>query len=113
MKIFIFLLFLFSSCGNIHYRSDGRIPISFYENPDHKLYFEVKTVKESYLFGIVPEKHPFYIDSFLLQKGIATASRLKIEEYQTIIDNLITMISLGFYSRRTVMISGTTQHARY
>jgi hypothetical protein len=112
--LMLFLLFVFlNACGTIHYRSDGKIPITFHDKIDHTRPFEVTTSKEFYLFGLVPRKHQFYIDAFFSQLGIIDVSRLKIQEYSTPLDNFLTILSLGFYTRRTLILSGTTKYERY
>jgi len=78
---FLFILFLFSSCTTIHFRSQNSVPISFEGNPKHKREVSIAGHKNFYFWGLEPEEHEVFIDEEVRKAGHDSLSPKSLHHY--------------------------------
>jgi len=105
---FLFILFLFSSCTTIHFRSQNSVPISFEGNPKHKREVSIVGHKNFYFWGLEPEEHEVFIDEEVRKAGHDSLSKVIIYEQKNPQDMLISILTFGLYVPRAYTITGFT-----
>ena len=92
------LIFLsFSSCTVLHFRSKGTIPLAVGQRAGHTVRKVIKGEKRFYLWGIVPRQHYVLVDKIVDDSGFASGANVTISEYQSFLNFVISVISLGIY----------------
>lgn len=69
---------------------------------------QVKQVKGSrsfYLWGFLPQEHIVLLDEELSKVGFISASEIEIEQQQSFLNRLYTVLTLGFYKPIDYQIS--------
>jgi len=101
------MLFAFLSCSTtIEYTSDGKIPVFVNGEQFHPVEFEIRQKLDFYLFGHYPKVYKVKLDEIASKYGYFSISELEIREYQNVGDTLLSVLSLGLYMPRTVLIKG-------
>ena len=72
----------------------------------HEYQFHVKKEQLFFLWGAVPKEHKVPIDKILADAGIKSASKIKIREYQSFTNSLVSVLSLGLIYPVNYEISG-------
>ena len=100
----IALLTMCLSCAHIHYKSEGRIPVTVARAPQHDSVFETQGSVGFYLFGNLPRHQTVAIDKMAQEAGFSEISKIVITETTEWDDVLWTFLSLGLYTPRTYKI---------
>lgn len=109
MKLFnYFIIFLFiTGCSTtIEYTSDGKVPVFINSKSSHPVKFEMREKLDFYLFGHYPKIYKVKLDDLASKYGYFSISGLEIREYQNVGDTILSVLSLGLYLPRTVIITG-------
>jgi hypothetical protein len=109
MKIisaFILALVL-SACSTIHYASLGKGTVNLADRINLTDTFQVEGDRVFYLWGLYPREHVVWVDQEIYGKtNIVRPGAIKIEEYQTWRNALISVATLGMYVPRNWRLSG-------
>ena len=102
------ILFGFSSCTTVHFRSNDEIPISFKRNPQHTRKVVIKGVTKFYFGGAVPKLREVYIDKEIKMAGYKEISGLIIYQERSLSNLLIKFLTLGIYLPTEFTFDGYT-----
>jgi hypothetical protein len=108
IQILALVVFIFTSCTTIHFRSNNNVPVSFEGNPNHQKEISIIGQKHFYFWGVEPEEHEVYVDEEVMKAGYNGISKLIIYEHKDPQDILISFLTLGFYLPRGYTITGFT-----
>jgi len=95
------------SCTTITYRSSGQFPVYVYDITSENVIFDIEGKREFFLWGFYPGKVEVVIDEEVERaSALVNPSMVKIEEYQTFFDYVLSASSLGLYIPKRYRISG-------
>jgi hypothetical protein len=69
-------------------------------------HFIIEGEKEFFLWGIYPEAHNVYIDKEFKDHGFRSATKIKITEYQSVKNYLLSYLSFGMYIPKNYVLEG-------
>jgi hypothetical protein len=102
------LLFLFSACSTIHFRSNNKVPVTFSGNPEHVKEVVIEGKRDFYFWGNSPESHVVYVDEEVQAAGYSGLSKLIVYEHKNPQDILLKFLTLGLYMPTGYTITGYT-----
>ena len=99
MKCILSILFLFNltSCTVMSFKSTGHYPIQLGQKRDHGHVREFYGEKIFYVWGIVPDERPVFIDQLIGESDLDSVANIRVEEYQSFKNFLWSVASLGIY----------------
>ena len=101
-----FFLFMLTSCTQLQFHSEEKIPIWGQEKELPARYFQIHKMARYYLWGLYPSKVDILLDDLIIQEGYDKAYDLKISEYQTWDNLLMELLTLGMYIPKNYSLSG-------
>ena len=109
LSLYIFFV-LFSSCATVEYRSKGLVPVSLTSKTNHFKDFEIEGKTRFYFWGFYPKVNYVDIDQVVKSYSYNAVSKIKIEEYVSAKDALMSVITFGVYTPRSYRVYGQASH---
>jgi len=97
--------FCITSCTTTHYRSRGQLPILVGVKEEHSAIFSHEGQNSFFLWGLLPQNHVVWIDEEVSQMGFVSGANISVEEYQTGLNLLKTILTLGMYIPKNYRIT--------
>lgn len=104
-KILFPLILLLSSCSHIQYTTRQKLPVHFTQKKEHGDFLEVEEKVPFFFYGLFPKIQKVHLDEIALEKEFSEVSRITIYERPDFSDILFSVLTLGFYTPRTITIS--------
>jgi hypothetical protein len=97
----------FFSCSSYQLtNSNLNTEVSFEENKNHTKDLELEIKRDYFLWGSVPSSRKIDVSKELNSRGVTKLSSLEFQKIGNSSDTLWSILSLGFYSPETYLISG-------
>jgi hypothetical protein len=101
-------MIIISSCSHVEYLSGHEMSVSW--TPQHtakplQLFISEQKI-HFYFFGLAPSVNRIFVDEIAQEEGFASVSRLTLYERPTVNDILLSVLTLGLYTPRTVTLQG-------
>lgn len=104
----LILIFTFSSCSTIHFRSNNSIPVTLNGNPEQQTEVTITGKRDFYWWGLSPEHQEVFVDEVIRKAGYDGLSKLIVYEKKTPDEILISFLTLGIYLPHSFTITGFT-----
>ena len=72
----------------------------------HPVKFEMEEKLDFYMFGLYPKVYKISLDELAAKNGFFSMSGLRIFEYLNVGDLILSVLSLGLYTPRRIVIQG-------